>query len=116
MNPRIFREYDIRGVADRDLDDALVTTLGRALAARVARTTAGRRPQIALGRDCRLTSPRLRDALVAGLVTGAGAFGLGWQISTSRDPFPRVSTRSGEGALLARIRRFPGSWPHRKGP
>ncbi|MBK7076380.1 MAG: phosphomannomutase/phosphoglucomutase [Myxococcales bacterium] len=77
MNPRIFREYDIRGVADRDLDDALVTTLGRALAARVARTTAGRRPQIALGRDCRLTSPRLRDALVAGLVTGADVVDVG---------------------------------------
>src|SRR5437763_1178996 len=31
MNPRIFREYDIRGVADRDLDEAFVTDLGRTI-------------------------------------------------------------------------------------
>ena len=77
MNPGIFREYDIRGVADRDLDDALVATLGRALVARIARTTDGRRPRIALGRDCRLTSPRLREALVAGLTRGADVVDVG---------------------------------------
>ena len=32
MNKRVFREYDIRGVADRDLDDEMVTDLGRAIA------------------------------------------------------------------------------------
>lgn len=65
MNRRIFREYDIRGVADRDLDDALMTDIGRAHAARVA-ADHGPRARIALGRDCRLTSPRLRAAFVAG--------------------------------------------------
>ena len=30
MNEHVFRAYDIRGVADRDLDDAFVTALGRA--------------------------------------------------------------------------------------
>jgi len=76
MNPRSFREYDIRGVADRDLDDAGVTTLGRALAARVATTTTTR-PRIALGRDCRETSPRLHAALLAGLLQGADVVDLG---------------------------------------
>ena len=60
MNPRVFREYDIRGVADRDLDDGFVAELGRghrlALPPR-------RRQRIALGRDCRVTSPRLHAAL-----------------------------------------------------
>ena len=30
MNPLIFREYDIRGVAERDLDSGLVRDIGRA--------------------------------------------------------------------------------------
>ena len=70
MNPAIFREYDIRGVADRDLTDELTRDLGRAVGAMVARAAtppAGARPQLAVGRDCRLHSGRLRDALVEGV-------------------------------------------------
>ena len=72
MNSAIFREYDIRGVADRDLDDALVRDLGRAIGAMIRAATSkpsggGRRPEMAVGRDCRLHSGRLRDALVDGL-------------------------------------------------
>ncbi|HEU5061171.1 MAG TPA: phosphomannomutase/phosphoglucomutase [Kofleriaceae bacterium] len=72
MNSAIFREYDIRGVAERDLDDALVSDLGRAIGAMIRAATArpaggGPRPTMAVGRDCRLTSSRLRNALVGGL-------------------------------------------------
>src|SRR5437660_7907290 len=63
-NPRIFREYDIRGVADRDLTDPLVAALGDALGQRFQ--TAGAR-RITLGRDCRLSSPRIRRTLCARL-------------------------------------------------
>ncbi|HEY8144678.1 MAG TPA: phosphomannomutase/phosphoglucomutase [Kofleriaceae bacterium] len=76
MNSAIFREYDIRGVAERDLDDDLVTDLGRAIGAMIRAATprpagGGKRPEMAIGRDCRLTSGRLRAALVTGL-TDAG--------------------------------------------
>jgi phosphomannomutase/phosphoglucomutase len=76
MNSAIFREYDIRGVAERDLDDDLVTDLGRAIGAMIRAATprpagGGKRPEMAIGRDCRLTSGRLRNALVTGL-TDAG--------------------------------------------
>ncbi len=76
MNSAIFREYDIRGVAERDLDDGLVTDLGRAIGAMIRAATprpagGGKRPEMAIGRDCRLTSGRLRAALVNGL-TDAG--------------------------------------------
>ncbi len=77
MNPRIFREYDIRGVADRDLDDGVVRAIGRAVAARVATTTPGRRPVLAVGRDCRLTSPRMHAALLAGLGETADVIDVG---------------------------------------
>lgn len=61
----IFREYDIRGVADRDMSDALIVDLGRAVGTFWRREGARR---VALGRDCRLSSPRLHQALRAGLL------------------------------------------------
>jgi phosphomannomutase/phosphoglucomutase len=60
-----FREYDIRGVADRDLTDDVALGIGRALGTMCAER--GKR-RIVVGRDCRLSSRRLRDALVQGLV------------------------------------------------
>jgi phosphomannomutase/phosphoglucomutase len=65
MNPLIFREYDIRGVADRDMDSTLVRDIGRAFGTFLARK---QRRRIALGRDCRLSSDRLYDALLSGLL------------------------------------------------
>jgi phosphomannomutase / phosphoglucomutase len=64
MNPRTFREYDIRGVADRDFPDDFCRDLGRALGSHLA--AAGART-IALGRDCRVSSPRIHAAVRAGL-------------------------------------------------
>ena len=65
MNPLVFREYDLRGVADRDFDDALVRDIGRAFGTFCTRRG---KQRIALGRDCRLSSPRLHTALLEGLL------------------------------------------------
>ena len=62
----VFREYDIRGVADRDLSDALAEGIGRGLGTMLAKD--GKPPRLAVGRDCRLSSQRLFDALCRGLV------------------------------------------------
>jgi phosphomannomutase / phosphoglucomutase len=73
MNPRVFREYDIRGVADRDLSDDLTIALGRAFACTVREgLPAGAPLTIAVARDGRLSSDRLFAALTRGLVQ-AGA-------------------------------------------
>src|SRR5262245_62267099 len=77
MNPRIFREYDIRGVADRDLDDQLVRDLGAVFARKVSRLEPTKSTTIAVGRDCRLHSPRLFTALTEGLRTCADVIDLG---------------------------------------
>lgn len=65
LKPTIFREYDIRGVADSELLSTDVEQLGRGLGSYLKRK-AGRK--INVGRDCRLSSTRLRDALVKGLL------------------------------------------------
>ena len=80
MNPRIFREYDIRGVADRDLPDGLVRDIGRALGTYIKRHGEAHpdAPRIVLGRDCRLHSERLRDAMLLGLRdTGVSVIDIG---------------------------------------
>ena len=64
MNPHIFREYDIRGVVDKDLTDDSVYALGRAAGTFYRRANAKR---ISVGRDARESSPRFRDLLIRGL-------------------------------------------------
>jgi phosphomannomutase/phosphoglucomutase len=60
MNPRVFREYDIRGNGDVDFPDDFVADLGRATGAYFAERGTRR---ITLGRDCRLSSPRIHAAM-----------------------------------------------------
>ncbi len=64
MNPLVFREYDIRGIADTDFDSDFAVTLGRAYGT-YARGQGRRR--VAVGRDCRLTSEKYAAALRHGL-------------------------------------------------
>ena len=73
---KVFREYDIRGVAETDLSDELTHALGRALATFLAKE--GRSAQVAVCRDCRLSSDRLFAALTAGLMaSGAHVIDVG---------------------------------------
>ncbi|OGP82728.1 MAG: phosphomannomutase [Deltaproteobacteria bacterium RBG_16_54_11] len=65
MNPAIFREYDIRGVVDRDLTKETVRELGRGFGSYFARHGI---KGIAVGRDCRPSSDPFFDALLEGLL------------------------------------------------
>jgi phosphomannomutase/phosphoglucomutase len=65
LKSTIFREYDIRGIADTELLSPDVVELGRGLGTLLQRKSGNR---INLGRDCRLSSTRLRDALLEGLI------------------------------------------------
>ena len=64
ISPGIFREYDIRGLVDRDLTEEAVFLVGRALGTKV-REQGGRR--VAMGRDCRDSGPRFAARMAAGL-------------------------------------------------
>ena len=66
LKPTIFREYDIRGVADSELLSPDIEQLGLGLGTYLRRKSGGL--AINVGRDCRLSSARLRDALVKGLL------------------------------------------------
>jgi len=64
INSHIFREYDIRGVAGEDL-----TVQGAELIGKAVGTYLKQRGQseVIVGRDCRLSSPEMCKALIAGL-------------------------------------------------
>jgi phosphomannomutase/phosphoglucomutase len=65
MNPTIFREYDIRGVVDKDLTKETVHELGRGFGSYFARRGIKR---ITVGRDCRPSSDSFFEVLLAGLL------------------------------------------------
>jgi phosphomannomutase/phosphoglucomutase len=65
VNPNVFRQYDIRGHAERDFADDFVHALGLSLGTFYEKRGLKR---IGVGRDCRLSSPRLHEALCRGLL------------------------------------------------
>ncbi len=68
INPEIFREYDIRGVAERELTSSAVEKIGAAFAEYLRMKDI---KAATVGYDARVSSPRLRDSLCRGL-TEAG--------------------------------------------
>ena len=64
--PGIFRQYDIRGIVDRDLTTEAATFVGRAYATLLAEQRL--RGAVAVGRDNRPSGGALGDALIGGLV------------------------------------------------
>jgi phosphomannomutase/phosphoglucomutase len=68
LDPLIFREYDIRGIAEHELRDDVVSLIGRACGTLFSRQGI---EEVAVGMDVRTSSPRIKEALVRGL-TGAG--------------------------------------------
>ncbi len=70
-----FRAYDIRGIADTELNDNTCFAIGRAVGSEALNRG---QTKLLLGRDGRLSSPRIHDALIKGLLsTGIDVTDLG---------------------------------------
>jgi len=75
LKPEIFRQYDIRGKIGEDLTLDSVELLGQGIGTYFRQRGV---KEIALGRDCRLSSPSLAEALSRGLeLTGCQVIDLG---------------------------------------
>jgi len=68
INSEMFREYDIRGIAGKDMDPDDVAVIGRAIGTYLLRQG---NDSITVGQDCRTTSPLYAEKLIQGL-TQAG--------------------------------------------
>jgi phosphomannomutase len=76
FDPAIFRENDIRGIVGKNLSAEDAYIIGRAFASRTAVTRPG--GTICVGRDGRLTSPELHEAVCQGITdTGLIAIDVG---------------------------------------
>jgi len=104
MNPRVFREYDIRGVAQSDLPDEFIKHLGRALAGHFL--DKGCR-KITLGRDCRATSPRIAERLREQLVS-AGLKVLDIGVVHSPGLYFSVFHQEADGGIMITASHNPG--------
>jgi phosphomannomutase / phosphoglucomutase len=67
----IFRQYDVRGLVDRELTPDFARALGRAFAS-AATDRLGRAPVIAVGQDNRPSGPALSQGVRAGIVEAGG--------------------------------------------
>src|SRR5262245_5423520 len=67
----IFREYDIRGIAGKDITPEFARDLGKAYSSYLYKSWKNQnnraKPLISIGRDCRLTSDELALGLIEGL-------------------------------------------------
>ena len=64
MNPEIFREYDIRGIAGKDMTDEEVVEIGRGIGTYLL--SHGKR-RLSVGRDCRTTGESYSGKIIEGL-------------------------------------------------
>ncbi len=64
MNPQMFREYDIRGIAGKDMDEEDVFRIGQGVGTYLRQSDCRR---VVVGRDCRLTSDAYAEKVMAGL-------------------------------------------------
>jgi phosphomannomutase len=72
INPNIFKAYDVRGIYPTEINEEAAYLYGRALVTYLKPT------QVAVGRDMRLSSPALAEALMRGITEqGADAIDLG---------------------------------------
>ena len=61
INKLIFREYDIRGIAEKDLTEGVVKSVAAAVSSVFTEKNIG---QIIIGRDGRISSPRISETLI----------------------------------------------------
>lgn len=75
LNPEIFREYDIRGIAGDNITEEVAELIGKAFGKYISERQG---KTVSLGRDCRDSSPGLSDAVIRGITsTGINVIDIG---------------------------------------
>jgi phosphomannomutase/phosphoglucomutase len=72
LNPSIFREYDIRGIAGKDLNADFARKLGQAYVQYAEGRLGKKGLTISVGRDCRLTGEEYSGAFMEGIISMGG--------------------------------------------
>ena len=97
INPQIFREYDIRGIVDIDLNEDVLERIGRAYGTYIKDFGAR---VVSIGRDCRLSSPDYSKAMTRGInSTGVDVIDIG-MVSTPMLYFSLYNLDVGGGVMI----------------
>lgn len=98
MKNSIFRAYDIRGIVERDLTPAVVRDIGQAVGSLASERG---ETSVIVGRDARLSSPLLCDALKAGIrASGLNVLDLGMVPTPLLYYATHTLTESNAGVML----------------
>lgn len=107
IDPRVFRAYDIRGKAGTQITPELCRAIGAAFGAILRERTGKDSPQVAVGRDARLSGPILERALIEGILSGGCAV-----VAIGQTPSPvnyfTVCTRALDGGAHVTASHNPG--------
>ncbi len=106
MNPEIFREYDIRGVAGKDISDSEVVLIGKGIGTFLRRNGS---KIITVGRDCRLSSDLYAEKLIQGLMScGCNVIDIG--ICPTPVLYFSIQHLSQEGGVMVTASHNPGQY------
>ncbi len=111
INPNIFKAYDIRGIYQKDFGDYFAYQLGLAYVALRHQDSdvAGKKMQIVVGCDMRLSSPDLKKALIEGLTAG-GANVIDIGLCSTPTFYFAVANFSYDGGLMVSASHNPAEW------
>jgi len=112
LNPEIFKAYDIRGVHNVDFDDEAAYKI--ALAYVALRKTdadydAGQPLKLAIGMDMRLSSPTIKEKLVAGFID-AGAQVLDFGLLSTPAFYFAVASYNLDGGIMVSASHNASEW------
>ena len=95
----IFREYDIRGVYEKQFDLGFAELLGQALVAYITKKL-GRAPRLTVGRDARLSGPDIVAAVSRGIRKSGGHVVLLGLVTTPMDYFSTFEVPDIDGSIM----------------
>ncbi|OQW47766.1 MAG: phosphomannomutase [Proteobacteria bacterium SG_bin7] len=100
INPEIYREYDIRGIYQKDFDTDFAELLGRAHISYIVKKFRDKNPKVTVGHDARLSSPEIYKSLIKGMMeSGAHVVRLGL-IATPISYFSTFKLENIAGAIM----------------
>ena len=103
IDPTIFKAYDVRGIYGQDLTDEIAYRIGRAAALYL------QVPEIAVGRDMRLSSPQLAAAIIQGITDqGVNAIDLG--MTTTDESYFAVGKFNYAAGVMITASHNPGKY------
>jgi phosphomannomutase/phosphoglucomutase len=77
INEKVFREYDIRGIAGKDLDPEVARSIGMSFGSYIKMNYPSAK-SVSIGRDVRLSSKALADSVIEGIIsTGIDVYDIG---------------------------------------